>query len=476
MEIDEARSLAQALKKLLHEAATMIDESRPTPELVARVTGHVGCALKDLVCVTQRFNGWEHAGLQRGVDAYLRARGGADWFGVSGQGREHNDTIDILSTAARGFEMYEIGAVDYATAAVGPDESVEVVNFGLVLTSAPDGSPIVVGLRGPSDRYVGEGCRVEVIAASRASATAAREEIERLTRRHDVLRGQILTFGVSEHMGNNLVSFLPRPSLAPEEVILPDGVLERIERHVVGIGRNAEALVARGQHLKRGLLLHGPPGTGKTHTVRYLMGRMPGVTVVVMAGTAVGAISEAAALARRLQPSIVVVEDVDLVAHDRRLSMEGSPLLFTLFDAMDGIGADADVTFVLTTNRAEVLEEALANRPGRVDLAVEVPRPDARCRAALLRLYGGDLLPEGDLEPLVSRTEGMTASFFKELLRRAVLAGLAADGSAERLSAEHLSQALEEMLRDHEALTRSLLGARDPMGPALDEMNGLLPE
>ncbi|WP_188195108.1 AAA family ATPase [Nonomuraea sp. SYSU D8015] len=476
MEIDEARSLAQALQRLLHRAATMIDESRPTPELVARVTGHVGCELKDLICVTQAFNVWEHASLQRGVDAYLAARGKADWFGVSGQGREHSDTIDILSTVARGFEAYEISAVDYATTAVGPDEMIEVVNFGLVQTSAPDGSPIVIVLRGPSERYGGTGCRVEVMAASRASATAAREEIERLTRRHDVLRGQILTFGVSEYMGNSLVTFLPRPSLAPEEVILPDGVLETIERHVVGIGRHAEALRARGQHLKRGLLLHGPPGTGKTHTVRYLMGRMPGVTVVVLAGTAVGSISDAAALARRLQPAIVVVEDVDLVAHDRRLSVEGSPLLFTLFDAMDGIGADADVTFVLTTNRADVLEEALANRPGRVDLAVEVPRPDARCRAALLRLYGGDLLPEADLEPLVARTEGMTASFFKELLRRAVLGALAADGAVDRLSAEHLSDALEEMLRGQEELTRTLLGAPQPMSRVAYGPDGLLPE
>jgi len=53
--------------------------------------------------------------------------------------------------------------------------------------------------------------------------------------------------------------------------------------------------------------------------------------------------------------------------------------LFSLLDAMDGVGADADVTFVLTTNRADILETALADRPGRVDLAVEIP---ARMHAA----------------------------------------------------------------------------------------------
>ncbi|MEV0619815.1 ATP-binding protein [Nonomuraea sp. NPDC050404] len=476
MDLEEAGSLARSLQQLFQDAHTVIDESRPTPELVARVTGHLSCALKDLVCVTQTFQNWEHASLQRGVDAYLAERGGPAWYGVSGQGREHNDTIDILTAANRGFERFEPGAVDYATTAVGPEETVEVVTFGLVETVAPDGSPIVVALRGPAETFGREGCRVEVIAAARPAATRAREEIERLMRRHDVMRGQILTFGVSEHRGNSLVTFLPRPALGPDEVILTEGVLETIERHVAGIGRHAEALLARGQHLKRGLLLHGPPGTGKTHTVRYLMGRMPGVTVVVMAGTALRFIAEAAALARRLQPAIVVVEDVDLVAHERRYSEEGSPLLFTLFDAMDGIGADADVTFVLTTNRADLLEDALANRPGRVDLAVEVPRPDAVCRAALLRLYGAREVPEEDLARLVTRTDGMTASFFKELLRRAVLESLREDPAPDMPSEAHLTAALEEMLRAREALTRSLLGAPGNVTRMTNGTDGLLSE
>jgi ATP-dependent 26S proteasome regulatory subunit len=123
-----------------------------------------------------------------------------------------------------------------------------------------------------------------------------------------------------------------------------------------------------------------------------------------------------------------------------------------------------------------VLEQALANRPGRVDLAVEVPRPDARGRGALLRLYGAGAMPEADLEPLVARTDGMTASFFKELLRRAVLVSLREEPPGETLTAEHMSAALEEMLRGHEELTRSLLGAPRPVSRFAHEADGLLPE
>ena len=61
--------------------------------------------------------------------------------------------------------------------------------------------------------------------------------------------------------------------------------------------------------------------------------------------------------------------------------MSGNPLLFDVLNEIDGIGEDADVTFVLTTNRADLLEPALAARPGRVDLAVEIGLPEAEAAA-----------------------------------------------------------------------------------------------
>lgn len=76
------------------------------------------------------------------------------------------------------------------------------------------------------------------------------------------------------------------------------------------------------------------------------------------------------------------------------------------------------MVFVLTTNPSDLLEPALADRPGRVDQAVEIPLPDADARARLIDPYRGELVLEGvDLGPAVDRTEGVTASFIKELLR-----------------------------------------------------------
>jgi ATP-dependent 26S proteasome regulatory subunit len=266
-----------------------------------------------------------------------------------------------------------------------------------------------------------------------------------------------------------LLSFLDRPHVARDQVILPAEVLGGIERQVLGVARHARRLLASGQHLKRGILLHGAPGTGKTHTVRYLIGELDGVTVLILSGGALRLIGEACSVARSLQPSLIVVEDVDLIAEERTGPAGHQPLLFQLLNEMDGLGADLDVTFLLTTNRADLLEPALAQRPGRVDHAALLPLPDAGARRRLLQLYQGNLdLDLADPDAVIGRTEGVTASFLKELLRRAAL-NAADDAGTEaplRVTGAHLNTALDELLDTRNQLTRLLLGApgRGPHG------------
>ena len=163
-----------------------------------------------------------------------------------------------------------------------------------------------------------------------------------------------------------------------------------------------------------------------------------------------------------------MVEDVDLIAEERGLGPGANPLLFQLLNEMDGLGEDVDVVFILTTNRADVLEPALTARPGRVDQAVHIPRPDADGRRRLLELYRRDLDLRADLAAVVERTEGVTASFLKELLRRAALA--TAEGAASEASGavapivvedRHLAAALDELLDDRHQLTRLSVGGME---------------
>lgn len=281
------------------------------------------------------------------------------------------------------FPQFPLAQPDYANLAVGPDTQRQAVALGLWLFTF-DGSPLAV-----------------LLAEFRLRMDS-----------NSVLKGQVISLVTSEYGPSTAgVTFHHRPSLPASDVILPGGLLQKVADHTVGIATHRESLRDHGQHLKRGILLYGRPGTGKTHTVRHLLSKGEGSTAILLSGGSLARISEAARMARALQPSIVVLEDCDLIAEDRSFGHGPQPLLFEVLDAMDGLDNDADVAFILTTNRPDMLERALAQRPGRVDLAVEIPLPAYAERVRLLELYGRLVaFSPAALDAAADRTEGTTAS------------------------------------------------------------------
>jgi cell division protease FtsH len=285
-------------------------------------------------------------------------------------------------------------------------------------------------------------------------------ELDRLRSELNVYRGHLLDASM-DPMGGVVLSFARPAGIGRDDVILPAEVLGRVERHALGVAEYRDALLAVGQHLKRGLLLFGPPGTGKTHTTRYLLSQMTGYTRLVLTGRALHAVGAVTELARGLLPAVVVLEDVDLVAEERSMGPSSNPVLFDLLDAMDGAAPDADLLFLLTTNRSDLLEPALAARPGRVDVAVEIALPDPVARERLLRLYGRNVpldLTEEDVSQAIERTDGTTASFLKELIRRSVLEALQDDPALPAVTGAHVSRALDDLLDSTQAVSRTLLG------------------
>jgi len=181
---------------------------------------------------------------------------------------------------------------------------------------------------------------------------------------------------------------------------------------------------------------------------------LPELTVLLLAGPAIGYVAEAARMARALQPALVVLEDCDLVGQQPRDAHRPQPLLFTVLETLDGLGDDADVAFLLTTNRIDGWSRA-RQRPGRVDLAVEIPLPDAVARRRLIQVYARDLpFTPAALERAAERTDGVTASFAKELLRRAVL--IAADAGHAPPTTTSTRPRRDAV--PNESITRSLLG------------------
>ena len=194
----------------------------------------------------------------------------------------------------------------------------------------------------------------------------------------------------------------------------------------------------------------------------YVVACMPGRTTILLTGPALGLVEQSVTLARMLEPSLVVLEDVDLVAEERTNQEVGTnAVLFELLNQMDGLTDDADTIFLLTTNRPDLLEPALASRPGRIDQAVEIPLPDSECRRRLFELYADGLRTEiAELDRFIERTQGVSGAFVRELLRKAAL--FAADDDEELVVRDrHVDEALRDLVIEGGELTKRLLGGPD---------------
>jgi len=311
---------------------------------------------------------------------------------------------------------------------------------------------------------------VPVGAAGDAFVQHCFAELERTVHAARSYRGKILSLdSEAEYRGRSRGLTVHRlPAVAREDVILPEQALRLLDRNVLRFVETRDALRRLGQSTRKGILLYGPPGTGKTHTIRYLATNLPGHTTLIITAEQVGLLGAYMTLARLLQPTMVVIEDVDLIASDRDdMGPCEESLLNKLLNEMDGLKQDADILFVLTTNRPEALEAALAGRPGRIDQAIEVPLPDATGRGKLVRLYGRGLpLDEAVVAEAVRRTEGVSAAFIKELMRRIAQSSLARDGG-NSITSDDIDEALDDMLFTGGRLNVKLLGGAQGMAAAL---------
>ena len=446
-------AFAEAFRRV-SEWAHMDDREDPSP-FNSMLTEHFGADPGTYPVTGEAIAPYDLPNLQLALEAYL-ARDGVEHRLVGFGGHMGMAEMSLSGLVHDyGFGVVE-GPVRRTVVELDGDRSVTCINAGLFLISEGE-SRIALMLMTGERGFDAPGLRVEVLAAEQADGERLLRSIRELMNEHNVYRGKVLALTAGDQMrrAGMGVEFPAVDGVARDQIVLPEGVLDMVELHTIEFARVTERMREAGRHLRRGLLLHGPPGTGKTLSSSYLISRLEGRTVIILTGAALGLVSEACAIARDLQPAMVVLEDVDLVAQERTM-MGATSLLFQLLNEMDGIGEDADVIFLMTTNRADLLEPALAARPGRVDQAVEFPLPDADARGRLIELFckGLDARLE-DRTAVVEATEGVSPAFLRELVRKATL--FAATSDATQLTDEHFRAALDMLSRGGQ-ITRTMLG------------------
>jgi len=401
--------------------------------------------------------------IQNALNDFFAARKGITLFGIqSAMGHEAATLAQLLTPSPI---PTDIGPLQHDEIDIGEAQPIRCLKNALWF-GVERGISYVV-LLGPSIQHGRPlGILVEIGVASGEAAS----EFSRSFFRHletgvnagRAYRGRVISLEQEQHfLGLGGVVRVHRlRKVEREEVILPEKTLKLLERNIATFIRVRERIKTHAFSAKKGLLFYGSPGTGKTHTIHYLASQLPGLTTLLITAEQIAWIGEYFRLARFLQPSMMIIEDVDLIARSRdHIGTPGQEVLLNkLLNEMDGLREDAEVIFILTTNRPDNLESALSARPGRIDQAIEFPLPDEECRAKLVRLYSRRLeLDDAVVSMIVSKTKGTSAAFIRELMRRSAQFQFES-GKDGLLQASFVDAALEEMVFIGGTLNLKLLG------------------
>ena len=313
--------------------------------------------------------------------------------------------------------------------------------------------------------------KLEVASADQAAATRAMQAIVDRSVSHSVYRSKIIElafvtgttdeYGDVEKPAHLKLLFKRMEPVGEEDIVIDADVRSVLIRNIVDLHERRDVLKANGVPVRRGVLLYGPPGTGKTYACRYVFAKLPQVTRIAVAGTALTQVNQIFSLARLYQPSLVLLEDVDLVFASREINLYSS-VLGELLDQMDGLRPYEDIGFVLTTNSIERMEAAIKDRPGRIGQCIHFGPPKAELRRRYLAHYlNGYEKDDVDFEALVKMSEDATQAFLKEWVHRSVQIAterLNGPEARARLRTEDFTDAMDEMKRFAEGSTGRIVG------------------
>jgi transitional endoplasmic reticulum ATPase len=239
-----------------------------------------------------------------------------------------------------------------------------------------------------------------------------------------------------------------------DSLILPPAIKAQLEQ-LQAVIEDPESAQRFGVDPPTGLLLAGPPGTGKTTIAKVLAAQarasfypVSGADVMSKwVGESERNIRQLFERARENRPSIIFIDEIDAIA-GRRGSIEvHDSQINQLLSEIDGIAGQRGVFLIGATNRPDQLDPALL-RGGRLSRTVVLGLPDEQARLAILRLHTARMPTVGvRLDELARATDGMSPADLKALAQEAALAAMARDGSAESPAVTHedFEEALERL-------------------------------
>lgn len=260
--------------------------------------------------------------------------------------------------------------------------------------------------------------------------------------------GRMMNFGKSKARvmedEDNKITFKDVAGLKEEKEELSE---------IVDFLKSPGKFVAMGARIPKGVLLVGPPGTGKTYLSKSVAGEakvpfyiMSGSDFVEMyVGVGASRVRDLFETAKNNAPCIIFIDEIDAVGRRRGAGLGGGhdereQTLNQLLVEMDGFGTNEGVIVMAATNRADILDPALL-RPGRFDRQIYVGLPDVRARKEILELHGKKkpMAEDVDMSVVAKRTAGFTPADLENLMNESAL--LAARANLKKITMAIVNEA-----------------------------------
>ncbi|MFC7620423.1 AAA family ATPase [Microlunatus sp. GCM10028923] len=263
--------------------------------------------------------------------------------------------------------------------------------------------------------------RVFADPAHRAEARALLDELNRTAvEDKNFYRGRMV--GVDHAMGLQW-KILDPPLLRRQDLIIKPDVWTELDLNLAALTDRAAVMREHGFPTRRGVLIAGPPGVGKSAVARVIAGELVGrfTVIVVDARAGANALRDVYRETERFGPALIILEDIDLYLGDRRQGDRGSALADFL-SVMDGAEEYEEVITIASTNDPGALDAA-AIRSARFDSIITLGYPDQADRARILTRYLAGLDPLVDVDAIAALLpDNVSGADLREIVRRALLA------------------------------------------------------
>lgn len=225
-----------------------------------------------------------------------------------------------------------------------------------------------------------------------------------------------------------------------DNLILPQTLKQQIQNDFQWFFDSREVYERYGIPWKRGAIFIGPPGNGKTHTLKALINQLAKPCIYVRSFDDEEGVADVFKRARMVAPCLVVLEDLDSMLKDETRSF--------FLNELDGFGSNTGVVVLATTNHPEKLDAAILDRPSRFDRKYYFTLPADSERLEYMRKWSNELQPEMRMTKavaieVVGRTAGFSFAYLKELLVASMMQWVAGGGA---VSMDHVIRAQTELL------------------------------